>query len=49
MICTGSRPAMLEVPGLAEVRPWTNREATDSHTVPGRLAIVGGGGSGAAA
>jgi len=49
VICTGSRPAMLEVPGLAEVRPWTNREATDSHTVPGRLAIVGGGGSGAAA
>ncbi|MFZ0185669.1 MAG: FAD-dependent oxidoreductase [Streptosporangiaceae bacterium] len=32
--------------GLTEARPWTNREATDSHAVPGRLAIVGGGGVG---
>lgn len=45
-ICTGSRPAMPELAGLAEARPWTNREATDSRTVPGRLAIVGGGGVG---
>jgi dihydrolipoamide dehydrogenase len=43
-ICTGSSPALPEVPGLADARPWTNRQATDSHTVPGRLAIVGGGG-----
>ena len=28
------------------MRPWTNRQATDSSTVPGRLAIVGGGGVG---
>jgi len=46
MICTGSRPALPELPGLAEARPWTNRQATDSHTVPRRLAIAGGGGSG---
>jgi dihydrolipoamide dehydrogenase len=45
-ICTGSRPDLPELPGLAEARPWTNREATDSHAVPGRLAIVGGGGVG---
>jgi pyruvate/2-oxoglutarate dehydrogenase complex dihydrolipoamide dehydrogenase (E3) component len=45
-ICTGSRPALPELAGLAEARPWTNRHATDSHTVPGRLAIVGGGGVG---
>lgn len=45
-ICTGSRPALPELADLAETRPWTNREATDSHTVPGRLAIVGGGGVG---
>jgi pyruvate/2-oxoglutarate dehydrogenase complex dihydrolipoamide dehydrogenase (E3) component len=45
-ICTGSRPALPELPGLDQVRPWTNRQATDSHTVPGRLAIVGGGGVG---
>ncbi|MGH3764199.1 MAG: dihydrolipoyl dehydrogenase family protein [Pseudonocardiaceae bacterium] len=46
VICTGSRPALPELAGLDQVRPWTNREATDSHTVPGRLVIVGGGGVG---
>ena len=46
VICTGSRPDLPELPGLREARPWTNREATGSHTVPGRLAIVGGGGVG---
>jgi len=45
-ICTGSAPALPDLPGLAEARPWTNREATDWHDVPGRLAIVGGGGVG---
>jgi pyruvate/2-oxoglutarate dehydrogenase complex dihydrolipoamide dehydrogenase (E3) component len=45
-ICTGSRPALPELSGLDEVRPWTNREATDSRSVPERLAIVGGGGVG---
>jgi pyruvate/2-oxoglutarate dehydrogenase complex dihydrolipoamide dehydrogenase (E3) component len=43
-ICTGSGPALPDLPGLAEARPWTNREATDWHVVPRRLAIVGGGG-----
>ncbi|MFJ5218426.1 dihydrolipoyl dehydrogenase family protein [Streptomyces sp. NPDC088354] len=43
-VATGSRPALPAVPGIDEARPWTNREATDSHTVPPRLAIVGGGG-----
>jgi len=42
VICTGSRPALPELAGLAEARPWTNRHATGSRTVPGRLAIVGG-------
>jgi pyruvate/2-oxoglutarate dehydrogenase complex dihydrolipoamide dehydrogenase (E3) component len=46
VICTGSRPALPELAGLAEARPWTNRQATDSHIVPGRLAIVGGDGVG---
>jgi pyruvate/2-oxoglutarate dehydrogenase complex dihydrolipoamide dehydrogenase (E3) component len=45
-ICTGSGPALPDLPGLTEIRPWTNREATDWHTVPRRLAIVGGGGVG---
>jgi pyruvate/2-oxoglutarate dehydrogenase complex dihydrolipoamide dehydrogenase (E3) component len=42
-ICTGSRAALLDVPGIAEARPWTNRRATDSTNVPGRLAVIGGG------
>ncbi|MEV0306003.1 FAD-dependent oxidoreductase [Nonomuraea fuscirosea] len=46
VVCTGSRPNYPELPGLADVRPWTNREATDSPKVPGRLAIIGGGGVG---
>jgi pyruvate/2-oxoglutarate dehydrogenase complex dihydrolipoamide dehydrogenase (E3) component len=45
-VCTGSRPDFPELAGLAEVRPWTNREATDKSEVPARLAIVGGGGVG---
>ncbi|OBF69570.1 pyridine nucleotide-disulfide oxidoreductase [Mycobacterium sp. 852002-51971_SCH5477799-a] len=46
VICTGSRPALPDLPGLAEARPWTNRRATDSSTVPQRLAVVGAGGVG---
>jgi pyruvate/2-oxoglutarate dehydrogenase complex dihydrolipoamide dehydrogenase (E3) component len=46
VICTGSRTALPELAGLAEANPWTNRNGTGSHTVPGRLVIVGGGGVG---
>jgi pyruvate/2-oxoglutarate dehydrogenase complex dihydrolipoamide dehydrogenase (E3) component len=41
VVCTGTRAVV--PPPLAEVRPWTSREATSARTVPGRLAIVGGG------
>jgi pyruvate/2-oxoglutarate dehydrogenase complex dihydrolipoamide dehydrogenase (E3) component len=41
VIATGTTAA---VPGvLAGVNPWTSREATSAHAVPGRLVIVGGG------
>ena len=30
-------------PPLAGVKPWTSREATSAHQVPGSLAVVGGG------
>lgn len=43
VLCTGSRPALPDLPGIAEARPWTNRQATDSSYVPGQLAIVGAG------
>jgi dihydrolipoamide dehydrogenase len=42
-ICTGSRPAVPDVPGLAEAHPWTNKEAVSAKSVPRRLAILGGG------
>ncbi|MGW0085049.1 dihydrolipoyl dehydrogenase family protein [Streptomyces sp. NPDC003393] len=45
-VATGSRPALPDIPGLAEARPWTNREGTETSTVPPRLAIIGGGGVG---
>ncbi len=46
VICTGSRPALPELPGIVEAKPWTNRQATDSSVVPRRLAVVGAGGVG---
>ncbi|HZC53872.1 MAG TPA: NAD(P)/FAD-dependent oxidoreductase [Mycobacterium sp.] len=46
VVCTGSRPALPDLPGMAEARPWTNRQATDSSYVPARLAVVGAGGVG---
>ncbi|MEU0277588.1 NAD(P)/FAD-dependent oxidoreductase [Streptomyces sp. NPDC088147] len=42
-VCTGSRAVLPGLPGLADVKPWTSREATSSSRVPGRLVIVGGG------
>ena len=45
-VCTGSRAALPDLPGIAEARPWISRDATSASTVPERLAIVGGGGVG---
>jgi dihydrolipoamide dehydrogenase len=41
VIATGTRAVVLD--SLAGVDPWTSREATSAHAVPGRLVIVGGG------
>ncbi|MHC5907417.1 dihydrolipoyl dehydrogenase family protein [Streptomyces sp. S6] len=43
VVATGTRAALPPLAGLAEVRPWTSREATSSQSVPGRLVVVGGG------
>jgi pyruvate/2-oxoglutarate dehydrogenase complex dihydrolipoamide dehydrogenase (E3) component len=43
VVATGSDPVIPGVPGLAEARPWTNREATSVHQVPKRLVVIGGG------
>ncbi len=42
-VCTGSSAMIPCIPGLAEARPWTSREATSAQSVPRRLAILGGG------
>jgi len=43
VVATGSAPAVPPVPGLAEAKPWTTREATSTKEVPPRLAVLGGG------
>lgn len=43
VIAIGSQPTLPDIEGLSEADPWTNREATTSKVVPGRLLIVGGG------
>ncbi|MFF0221373.1 dihydrolipoyl dehydrogenase family protein [Streptomyces sp. NPDC004629] len=42
-VCTGTRALLPDLPGLADVKPWTSREATSARSVPGRLIVVGGG------
>ncbi|MEV2190407.1 NAD(P)/FAD-dependent oxidoreductase [Streptomyces phaeochromogenes] len=42
-VSTGTRAVVPDLPGIAEVKPWTSREATSAHAVPGRLVVVGGG------
>ncbi|MFH8566258.1 dihydrolipoyl dehydrogenase family protein [Streptomyces sp. NPDC017988] len=42
-VCTGTRAALPDLPGIADVKPWTSREATAADHVPGRLLVVGGG------
>jgi pyruvate/2-oxoglutarate dehydrogenase complex dihydrolipoamide dehydrogenase (E3) component len=43
VLATGSEAALPPIPGLAESRPWSNREATTSNHVPERLIVLGGG------
>jgi pyruvate/2-oxoglutarate dehydrogenase complex dihydrolipoamide dehydrogenase (E3) component len=42
-LATGSDPVVPPIPGLAEARPWTSRDATSVKHPPARLAIIGGG------
>jgi len=43
VVATGSGAVLPSIPGLPESRPWTNREATTTKTVPASLVVVGGG------
>ena len=42
-VCTGTTAALPPMPGLADVHPWTSRDATSAERAPRRLAVVGGG------
>ena len=43
VMCTGSSALLPDIPGLADVQPWTSREATSATEIPASLAIIGGG------
>jgi dihydrolipoamide dehydrogenase len=43
VLATGTGAVIPPVPGLADARPWTNREATAARHVPDRLLVLGGG------
>jgi dihydrolipoamide dehydrogenase len=43
VLATGSAAAVPPIPGLADVAPWSNREATTASRVPKRLLVLGGG------
>ncbi len=42
-VCRGPRAPGPHVPGLAEISPWTSREATSADHVPASLTVIGGG------
>jgi pyruvate/2-oxoglutarate dehydrogenase complex dihydrolipoamide dehydrogenase (E3) component len=43
VVATGTRPLLPPIPGLADLRPWDNRTATQAKQLPGRLLVLGGG------
>jgi pyruvate/2-oxoglutarate dehydrogenase complex dihydrolipoamide dehydrogenase (E3) component len=43
VIATGTSTAIPPIDGLAEAKPWDNRQATTSKRVPKSLAVLGGG------
>jgi dihydrolipoamide dehydrogenase len=43
VVATGTGPALPPIPGLADAKPWTSREAVSARRIPERLAIIGGG------
>ncbi|GAB7045819.1 dihydrolipoyl dehydrogenase family protein [Catenuloplanes indicus] len=43
VVATGTSAFVPDIPGLRDISPWTSREAAAATSVPGRLAIIGGG------
>ena len=44
VIATGTGASLPPIPGLRELSPWTNREATTARRAPGTLIVLGGWG-----
>lgn len=42
-IATGSAALLPDIPGLADLHPWTSREATSAKSAPASLLVLGGG------
>jgi dihydrolipoamide dehydrogenase len=47
VIAVGTAPLIPPIDGLAEAKPWTNREASETRAVPASLVVIGGGPVGA--
>ena len=43
VIATGTGASLPPIPGLRELNPWTNREATTAKRAPSTLIVLGGG------
>jgi pyruvate/2-oxoglutarate dehydrogenase complex dihydrolipoamide dehydrogenase (E3) component len=43
ILAGGTAPLLPPIDGLAEAKPWTNRDATTAHAIPASLVVVGGG------
>jgi pyruvate/2-oxoglutarate dehydrogenase complex dihydrolipoamide dehydrogenase (E3) component len=43
VLATGTTPALPPIDGLAEAKPWDNRDATSVKDIPRRLLVLGGG------
>ena len=46
VVATGTVPVVPPIEGLAEAMAWSNRDATEAHSVPSRLVVLGGGAAG---
>ncbi|HEY4333899.1 MAG TPA: NAD(P)/FAD-dependent oxidoreductase [Ilumatobacteraceae bacterium] len=43
VLATGTSPSVPPIPGLAEAKPWTNREIVKVRAAPRSMAVIGGG------
>jgi pyruvate/2-oxoglutarate dehydrogenase complex dihydrolipoamide dehydrogenase (E3) component len=43
MLATGAAPIVPDIPGLADVEPWTTETLWDVESLPERLVVIGGG------